>query len=137
MHSASVSTQARQRTLLTQLRTTALLITTLGSGAAMAQPEMHGYVEPCTVSFVEDGNTSCEECTPTHEDPEHCANELGPRGYEKKCQTGGHSVPGEVWCRPKSTADEQPRVAVLGAVLSGLLAFTAAFLWLKRRAAKS
>jgi hypothetical protein len=69
---------------------------------ARANDGLHGFVDPCAVSFVEDNTDECELCAPTAEDAEACVKKLGPHGYQRKCRTPpGHSQPGEVWCRPR------------------------------------
>lgn len=98
-----------------------------------ANAQMHGYVEPCAVVFVQDGNTTCEECLFDHANPKSCIESLGSRGFELVCRTGGHSVPAQVWCKPREGSSELPRGAVLGLVVGGVLLFTAGFLWWKRR----
>ncbi|HEU5072908.1 MAG TPA: hypothetical protein VFU02_02020 [Polyangiaceae bacterium] len=100
---------------------------------ARASAQMHGYVEPCSISFVEDGNTTCDECPFDHSNPASCARNLGSRGYTFKCRTRGHSAPAEVWCKPRE-GNELPRPFVLGGVVGGVALFAAAFLWWKRGA---
>jgi len=98
-----------------------------------ANAQMHGYVEPCAVVFVQDSTTTCEECLFDHANPKSCAESLGSRGFTLQCHTGGHSVPAQVWCKPREGVSELPRVAVLGLVVGGVLLLTAGFLWWKRR----
>ena len=100
---------------------------------------IHGYVEPCTVEIVEDGNVECEACTPSHANSRLCQEKLGARGYERKCRTGGHSAPGEVWCIEKRRKEQAARDARLlyvpvVAALSASALF-GVFLFLKRRRA--
>lgn len=94
---------------------------------------MHGYVEPCAVTFVQDANTTCEECPFDHSDPKSCARSFGARGYTFECRTKGHSIPAEVWCRPREGKNELPRELVLGGVVGGVALFAAGFLWWKRK----
>jgi hypothetical protein len=77
----------------------ALLATTL---PARANDGLHGFVDPCALSFVEDNTNECELCEPSADDAEACKRKLGPHGYQRKCRTTpGHSQPGEIWCRPR------------------------------------
>jgi hypothetical protein len=98
---------------------------------------VHGYIEPCTVAIVEDGNVECEACKPSQTNSRLCEETLGARGYERKCRTGGHSAPGEVWCIEKRRKEQAARDARLAyvpvvAALSASALF-GVFLWLKRR----
>src|SRR5690606_42000292 len=73
------------------------------AAARAAQPgTAHGYVEPCAVHFVETSGTECELCPVQAHDGADCAARLGALGYEKRCRTGGHSPPAEVWCIAKA-----------------------------------
>lgn len=99
----------------------------------MANAQEHGYVEPCAVIFVQDGNTTCEACPFDHANPKACVERLGSSGFKLMCRTGGHSPPGEVWCKPRGASFELPRVAVLGLVVGGVVLLAAGFLWWKRR----
>lgn len=103
--------------------------------ASRASAQMHGYVEPCAVPFVQDSKTTCEECPFNHSDPKACARTLGERGYTFECRTKGHSVPAEVWCRPREGEDALPRPLLLTAVVGAVVLFTAGFLWWKRKPA--
>ncbi len=72
------------------------------AGPARGDDGLHGFVDPCSVSFVEDNTTECERCAPTPEDADACKTRLEPHGYARKCRsTPGHGLPGEVWCRPR------------------------------------
>lgn len=94
--------------------------------------QMHGYVEPCQVYFIEDHTISCEQCIPSSTDPNHCADLWGDKGYEKKCQTGFHSKPAEVWCISRA-AKEAGKPWVLAGVVAGVVALAGLFLFVKRR----
>lgn len=101
--------------------------------AAVAFGQMHGYVEPCTVAFVEDQTIVCEACPLSH-DPEHCQKTLGAKGYRKKCRTGGHSAPSEVWCKDRQPGTQGSLTYL--AMLAGLAAFMGVFLFWKRRGSR-
>lgn len=103
--------------------------------ATVAAAQMHGYVEPCAPAFVEDHSTTCEACPLSH-DPEQCRTRLREQGYVKKCQTGGHSAPSELWCKDK----HEPARGSLTylTVLVGLSAFMGLFwFWKGRRGSRS
>jgi hypothetical protein len=69
---------------------------------ARASDDVHGFVDPCSVNFVEESTTECEHCAPPPENPDACKARLEPHGYARKCRsTPGHGVPGEVWCRAR------------------------------------
>jgi hypothetical protein len=69
---------------------------------ARANDGLHGFVDPCALSFVEDNTNECELCAPAADDAEACKRKLVPHGYQLKCRTTpGHSQPGEIWCRPR------------------------------------
>jgi hypothetical protein len=72
--------------------------------AAADIPMPHGYIEPCTLAFVEDGTKECELCTPSDDDARPCSERFEPRGYTKACQAGYHSAPAQVWCIPTEAA---------------------------------
>ena len=110
------------------------MVLAAGAFAPRASAQIHGYVEPCSVSFVEDAHTACEECAFDHADPKSCARKLGSRGYGFKCRTRGHSAPAEVWCKPREGQNELPRPLVLGGVVASVALFAAAFMWWKRPA---
>ena len=111
------------------LLSTALL--SLAPQRALAQ--LHGYVEPCTVEFVQDGTTICEGCVPSATDPELCERNLGSQGYQRKCRTGGHSATGEVWCRPKGSAPTNAGFAQLAGAVACVLLVSGAFFWFRRK----
>jgi hypothetical protein len=72
------------------------------AGPARANDDVHGFVDPCSVTFVEDNTTECEHCVPRPDEPDACRTRLEPHGYTRKCRsTPGHAEPGEVWCRPR------------------------------------
>jgi hypothetical protein len=61
----------------------------------------HGFVEPCTMSFVAEQRLECEVC-PSAVGSRQCQEKLGPRGFTRKCRTrGGHSGYEEIWCKPR------------------------------------
>jgi hypothetical protein len=96
-------------------------------GVAFAQ--MHGYVDPCQVSFQEDNQTECQLCEPSAHDPKRCEKQLASGGYVFKCRTTpGHSKPGEVWCAPKNYASQNIRrwgvAAIAVAALGVIFVFT-------------
>jgi hypothetical protein len=107
--------------------------------------EPHGYVEPCSLSFVADGTMQCQECAPSPSDPELCTKKLIPLGYEKKCRTSAHSAPNEVWCisnlrqqamARKARAAREEKAAgrfILAAAVAASAALLGGFLFLKRR----
>jgi ribosomal protein S18 acetylase RimI-like enzyme len=69
---------------------------------ARANDGVHGFVDPCAVSFVEDNTNECELCPPALGDADACKTKLAPLGYALRCRTTpGHAAPGEVWCRPR------------------------------------
>jgi ribosomal protein S18 acetylase RimI-like enzyme len=69
---------------------------------ARADDGVHGFVDPCAVSFVENNTNECELCPPALDDVEVCKKKLAPLGYALECRTTpGHTAPGEVWCRPR------------------------------------
>jgi hypothetical protein len=129
---------SRLRDLVRRLGPLVVACLTCWTSSVWAGPDdPHGFIEPCTVGFVEDSTVRCESCIPTREAPERCAEEWGSRGYEKHCQTNVHSAPGEVWCiekeRPLTT-----RHFVLGALaaLAAALAGTFLFVQWRRRGAE-
>jgi hypothetical protein len=79
----------------------------------------HGFVEPCTLSFVAEQGLECEVC-PSDVGSRQCQEKLAPRGFSRKCRTRGgpHSGWEEIWCRPRVV--EKPPSAtwklLLGAV---------------------
>ena len=75
----------------------------------------------------------CEECPFDHSNPKACAESVGTRGYSFECRTGAHSIPKEIWCKPRGR--EIPRELVLAGVVGGVALLTAGFLWWKRRRA--
>lgn len=99
--------------------------------APLAEPApIHGFVEPCTVQIVQDNTTECEFCAAGRA----CEQELGSRGYQRKCRTSGHSAPGEVWCiskRRKTELERAKYTPVIVAASASLL--FGAFLLFKRR----
>lgn len=103
----------------------------LASQAAVDVAPPHGYVEPCTVSFVADNTVECEECSPSHDNPRRCDEKLGSLGYERKCRTIGHSAPSEVWCIAKR--DKKTSLAPYALALVALSGLLGVFLFLRRR----
>lgn len=99
-----------------------------------SRAQEHGFVEPCQVYFIEDHTLSCEQCIPSPTDPKHCADLWGDKGYEKKCQTGFHSKPAEVWCISRA-AKEAGKPWVLVSVVGGVAMLAGLFLFAKRRRA--
>jgi len=93
---------------------------------AAAQPP-HGRVEPCEVSFVQDNTITCEMCRIAS-----CADELRAKGYVKKCHTGFHSEPGEVWCIAKAPPSD-PRARVYLLTLIALAAAVGGVLFVRGR----
>jgi hypothetical protein len=105
--------------------------------------ELHGFVEPCTVAFVQDMYNECEACPVSPHDPGHCSAEMGRRGFKKNCRTRGDLTGWEeVWCHARSglaeTTPQPSRVPMLvgGAVLLGALVVTGG-LWSRRRRARA
>jgi hypothetical protein len=94
--------------------------------AALAQ--MHGFVDPCQVSFQVDNQTECELCEPRANDPKHCEQLLASRGYAFRCRTTpGHSKPGEVWCAPKGRVANSTKQWVVAAVATAALGAVVVF----------
>jgi hypothetical protein len=80
----------------------------VGIPAQHTWAQVHGFVEPCQISFLEDNQTECELCEPVAGTAKHCETELESRGYAFKCRTTpGHSKPAEVWCAPKKRAQNE------------------------------
>jgi len=103
---------------------------------AQAQPDMHGPVDPCTVAFVEDNLTTCEACPAPHGDFAACEATFAPRGYVRKCRSGPHSPPSEVWCLvppPPAGAQGPKPYVILSVVVAVAAALLAAFGFWKRR----
>lgn len=103
--------------------------------AAAAEPP-HGYVEPCTVGFIEDGNAKCERCTASDAELERCTDRLANKGYERKCRA--HGTRDEVWCISvvKAKAAGKPTrlpYGLLSSAAFGIVAAGVAFLFSKRR----
>jgi hypothetical protein len=71
------------------------------ASAAFAQdPLEHGFVEPCTMSNVQERHLDCEVCASAF-GSRACDEKLKPRGYAKKCRTrGDHAGWDEIWCAP-------------------------------------
>jgi hypothetical protein len=106
------------------------------AAAQQEPPSIHGFVEPCTVGFVQDGNNECELCAPTGGNWQACARTLGARGYTKRCRTSVHSAPGEVWCTARLVApkDNAPSPLLLTLAAAGALGGFAALLrWREKR----
>lgn len=103
---------------------------------ARAQMDIHGPVDPCTVAFVADNLTTCEACSAAHGDFAPCEATFAPRGYVRKCRSGPHSPPSEVWCSvplpPAGPKGMKPYV-ILSAAAAVLAALVAAFTFWKRR----
>lgn len=93
-----------------------LLVLTL---PASAQDMLdHGFVEPCTMSFVAEQRLECEVC-PSAVGSRQCQEKLAPQGFSRKCRTqAAHSVFEEIWCRPRviQKPASQTWKLVLGAV---------------------
>jgi hypothetical protein len=141
----SVAAMARRPRLVKQIGALFAAASFVLPAAAQVAPPVadnapiHGYVEPCTVAIVEDGNVECEACPLSHANSRLCEEKLGALGYERKCRTGGHSAPGEVWCIEKRRKEQEARDARLRyvpvvAALSASALF-GVFLFLKRRRA--
>lgn len=109
----------------------AALVVVLSGLASQASAQDHGFVDPCTLFFVEDAQTMCEECPFDHSNLNSCAESVGTRGYTFQCRTRGHSTPREIWCKPRGR--EIPRELVLAGVVGGVVLLAAGFLWWKRR----
>lgn len=119
-----------------------LFLTTVAIGclwaaaSRAAQPgTAHGYVEPCAVHFVETSDTECELCPVQAHDGADCAARLGALGYEKRCRTGGHSPPAEVWCiaKARKASSWQALLRRYVWVPLGIAAVAAALLLVRRR----
>lgn len=116
-----------------------MLALALYAGALRAQPPSdvappHGFVEPCTVAFVQDSRTECELCSASRQHPQLCAEKFAPLGYQRKCRTSGHSAPGEVWCIAKRSKSLTPLVRyALALVLALGTVVLLVFLIKKRR----
>jgi hypothetical protein len=114
-----------------------LALAGLSFSQARAQSEpplVHGYVEPCSVAHVGESNSECAECSSVNGDLAACGTRLADLGYDLRCRTGGHSPPGEVWCRKLDAG--RPSVRLIASVVAGfVLALAAAFLWARRKRA--
>ena len=111
-----------------------LLLIPLGAQAqGMGAPPVHGFVDPCAVSFVQDDSVECESCSTAGRSADACGNELKGEGYERKCRTSGHSEPAEVWCRPKQYRQSRLRKGLIVAALVGSTLLGAAVLLTRRR----
>ena len=131
-HRLKVSGSSRQRVYASSAL--GLLVgLVLGAASSSAGAQVHGYVEPCTVEFVEDGSMTCVECAPLTGDPDSCQERLLTQGYLRKCRTGGHSAPGEVWCQPKTGAPTGRGLVLLGEVFASVALCVTLFLWFRRR----
>ncbi len=97
---------------------------------ASAQLE-HGFVEPCTMSNVEERHLMCELCPASRDKPGQCAERLTGRGYTKKCRTrGGHTGWEEIWCAPRPPP-EKPKDQAIWVALGALGALAAMALVVK------
>lgn len=94
----------------------------VGSLTGAARAQIHGFVEPCRVHFVQDNQTVCEACQPSPGDPKHCEKQLAPRGFVFKCRsTPGHSEPSEVWCAAKDRGSNTTKQYIVAGVALGVL----------------
>ena len=119
-------------------QTAAIWLAVSGGAAALllgsfSAAQLHGFVEPCRVEFIEDQNTECQVCVPSSSQPDLCERQWGDEGYHKRCQTGPHSAPGEVWCISRSGSRFATPIVLSAAALSfaGL-----AYVFWRRRPAK-
>ncbi|HEX5100530.1 MAG TPA: hypothetical protein VFV94_13570 [Polyangiaceae bacterium] len=106
---------------------------------AQAQPDMHGPVDPCTVAFVADNLTTCEACPAPHGDFAACEAAFAPRGFVRKCRSGPHSPPSEVWCSvpplPKLERGPKPFVILSIVAAVAILLLAASTFWKRRKRA--
>ena len=101
--------------------------------------ELHGYVEPCTVSNAQDMYMECEQCPVPGHDSKAC-DRLGQLGYKKNCRTRGDRAGwDEVWCIARGTqvaapTGHTPTAALLaaGAALVVVVSLSARA-WSRRR----
>ena len=133
---------ANQRAVRHGVRLTAAVlgVAALAALAAAQEPPLiHGFVEPCTVGFVQDANSDCEACSSVDGSWPPCATRLGSRGYTLRCRTSQHSAPAEVWClpRPPAPSNAPPSPAVLTLAAIAVLGGFAGFLKWRARPRKS
>lgn len=80
-----------------------------GSASADVAPPP-GYVEPCVIEKICDRDEECVTCPADYHDfaaaISTCELNLGPHGFEKRCQTRGASRWDEVWCRASTAPDD-------------------------------
>jgi hypothetical protein len=125
------------RSLAARLGALAILLGICALAApARAQSDVHGPVDPCTVAFVEDNLTTCEACPAPHGDFAACEATFAARGFTRKCRSGPHSPPSEVWCLvpPPPGSEKGPKpYAILSAVAAAFVSLAGAFAFWKRR----
>jgi hypothetical protein len=96
----------------------------LGVGAAALRASAdeldHGFVEPCTMSNVEERHLACEVCAAAF-GSQDCDERLKPRGFAKKCRTrGSHAGWDEIWCAARPGIVREP-ASTFGSGATGLL----------------
>jgi hypothetical protein len=101
---------------------------------ASADELEHGFVEPCTMSNVQERHLDCEMCArPTGS--RQCDERMKPRGFEKKCRTrGSHTGWDEIWCAPRAAVGgSAPSVGsgVIGLVLGAAATLAVMIVMLK------
>jgi hypothetical protein len=97
----------------------------------------HGYVEPCTLSSVEETHLECEVCTVTNGAGQGCSDRLAPRGFEKRCRTHGkYHQWEEIWCADLRLRKSERRQSVSYWIVAGLAAVAALSFLVKRRLTK-
>ena len=88
---------------------------------AAAQDMMHGFVEPCTLSNVAEQHLDCRVCA-SAVGSRKCQEELGTRGFTKKCRTHGtHAGWDEIWCAKRAVEKATSRTWVLFAGAAAML----------------
>jgi hypothetical protein len=99
-----------------------------GSAAFAQDPLEHGFVEPCTMSNVQERHLDCEVCASAF-GSRACDEKLEPRGYAKRCRTrGDHAEWDEIWCAPHRAPEKKKADGPWGLLLGVAVTIAAAVL---------
>jgi len=122
-----VKTRSHFRTFLALTTAAACLGVNALTLQASADELDHGFVEPCTMSNVQERHLDCEVCA-SASGSRPCDERMKPRGFAKKCRTrGSHAGWEEIWCSPRAGVDTSP-ASSFGSGLTGLVLGAAATL---------
>jgi hypothetical protein len=124
--SCAVKPRSQFRTFLALATAAACIGVSALTLRASADELDHGFVEPCTMSNVQERHLDCEVCAATS-GSRQCDERMKPRGFEKKCRTrGSHAGWDEIWCSARAV-DASP-ASSFGSGVIGLLLGAAATL---------